>query len=134
MSARSIPFEWRHYRTVKGGLIEEHTAVVLERVLANFDGVLTVFIGDAARTTDSSGLLWLELRRCGGKTGEEGTLSRGCTSMSTEQALTSNLVIEFHIFVENRGALKLIFSVERAPVVSTSTALGDGAIHAIAGL
>jgi hypothetical protein len=67
------PFKWRHYKTVKGGLIEEHTAVVLERVLANFDGVLTVFIGDAARTTDSSGFLWLEIRRCGEKTGGKGT-------------------------------------------------------------
>ena len=76
MSARSIPFKWRHYRTVKGGLIEEHTAVVLERVLANFHSILTVFIGNAARTTDSSGFLWLEFRRCGGKTGRRGRCHR----------------------------------------------------------
>src|SRR6267154_3178294 len=66
MSERSISLEWRHnHRINRGGLVEEHTAVAFQSVLADFESVLAVLIGDAARTTYNSRYLWRGLGGCG---------------------------------------------------------------------
>jgi hypothetical protein len=67
MSERSISLEWRHHHRInEGGLVEEHTAVALQSILADFESVLAVLFGDAARTThNNSRLLWRGLGGCG---------------------------------------------------------------------
>jgi hypothetical protein len=85
ISTRSIPLKWRHHRTDKGGLVEEHTAVALESILANFDGILTVLVSDAARTTHCGGFIWLEFGGYGGKKGR----GRRCHCVRTEGVTTS---------------------------------------------
>jgi len=93
---------------------EVDIAVALQSILADFESVLAVLVGDAARTTHDSKFLW---RGLGG----------GSTS-------TSSLVFRLLNFIDNRSTFVVIFRMDRAPVVGTSTAFGDGTIHAIAGL
>lgn len=59
----------------KGGFVEEHTAIDLQSILANFDGILTVLISNTARTTHCSGFLW-EVGGCKGKKGRGGRCHR----------------------------------------------------------
>ena len=65
MSERSISLNWRHHHIDEGGLVEEHTAVALQSILANFKSVLAVLVGDAARTAHHSRVLWRGLGGCG---------------------------------------------------------------------
>jgi hypothetical protein len=84
MSDRSMSLEWRHqHRINEGRLVEEHTAVALQSILADFESVLAVLVGDAARTTHNR-YLW---RGLGGWRGMKRTFSivfnsreRNCTS------------------------------------------------------
>jgi len=96
---------------------EVDLAVALKGVLADFESVLAVLVGDAARTTHNSRYLW---RGLGGST------SRGTGSLS--------LVFKLLSFIDNCSIFVVIFRLDGAPVVGTSTAFGDGGIHAIAGL
>jgi hypothetical protein len=135
MSERSISLEWRHHHRInKGGLVKEHTAVALQSVLADFERVLAVLVGDAARTTHNSGYLWRGLGGCG----DEEDVSSMFKLYVIKRALTSctsrSLVFRLLNFVDNSSIFVVIFRMDGAPVVGTSTALGDGGIHAIAGL
>jgi hypothetical protein len=85
ISERSISLEWRHHHRInEGRLVKEHTAVAPQSILADFEGVLAVLVGNAARTTHNSGYLWSRLGGCGDE--EDVTFSpcsteeRNCTS------------------------------------------------------
>jgi hypothetical protein len=71
MSERSISLEWRHHHNHKGkrggSRRRQHTAVAsaLQSHLADFESVLAVLVGDAARTTHNSRFLWRLLGVCG---------------------------------------------------------------------
>jgi hypothetical protein len=73
MSERSMSLKWRHHHRInEWDLVEEHTAVALQSILANFESVLAVLLGDAARTThNSSRFLWRGLGGCGDEEGVE---------------------------------------------------------------
>jgi hypothetical protein len=45
-----------------------------------------------------------------------------------------SLVLKLVSFIDDRSIFVVIFRLDGAPVVATGTALGDGGIHAIAGL
>ena len=121
--------------------MKEHTAVAPQSVLADFEGVLAVLIGDAARTTHNSGYLFSGLGDCG----DEEDVSVACSTDSVtvrhkveSKSLTSStsrgLVFKFFIFIDNSSIFVVVFRLDGAPVVGTCTALGDGGIHAVAGL
>jgi len=69
MSARLISVEWHPTHKItakrKGQLAGEHTAVALQSILADLEGILAVLVGDAAGTAHWSGCLWLGVGGCG---------------------------------------------------------------------
>ena len=86
MSERLISFGMASSskRINEGGLVEEHTAVALQSILADFKSVLAVLLGDAAHTTHNRRILWRGLGVCGDEEKEDVStvFNRECNNTS----------------------------------------------------